>query len=864
GRARLAQRAQRPSPKGLMPLADWVVPVHYARREVRFPDLQARRPAGVSLDDMLDRLREPATDDPDADLAAADGFVGRDGLFYTLEAAARLQRVVLLHGPGGTGKTELARAFGRWWRDTGGVDRPDWVIWHSFEPGVASFGLDGVLAAIGLRVFGADFARLDSAQRRAVIVELLTERRLLLIWDNFEAVHSMPDPAGATPPLPDADRDELAGFLHQIADSGRSAVLITSRSEETWLGELRRIPVGGLAPDEAIEYTDQVLAPYPAAQPRRARRAFAELMDWLDGHPLSMRLVLPHLETTDLTVLLAGLRGLTPLPGSDNGGRTTSLAASVTYSFAHLSPDTRRLLVAVSLFQGVADVDVLGAFSQVPDVPQRFHGHATADWAMALDQATSVGLLTRLGGGMYGIHPALPAYLAEQWRREGPDDYPQQRATANAALLDAYATLGDWLLQQIQTGDAAFAFQILDRQRRTLANLLGYALDHSRWDRAQAIAQPLDEYWNARGLLEEARGWVDRARLVLGTADGSPPPLEDSAGALWLFLVGSQAKREYLALQLDDAERTYLKIRAMLQAQPKSPEQQHRLAVTYHQLGMVAQDRGQLDDAEHWYHQSLTIAEKLGNRPGMASTYHQLGIIAHYWGQVDNAESWCRQSLTIKEELGNRPGMALTYNLLGIIARSRENYRDAENWCRQALTIDEEFGNRPGMARIYHELGSVAQLRGRFDDAEHWYHQSLTINEELGNRPGMAANYHQLGMVAQERGRFDEAEHWYHQSLTIEKELGHRSGMALSFGQLGLLAEARGRADNALEWAIRCITVFDEFPHPMTRFSPTRLARLTTELGVEALERCWLRVTNQPLPPAVRDFIAAGPDQDAE
>ena len=95
---------------------------------VSFPQARHRTARGEpSLEEALDRLRAPGAERLTAagSLDPVGVFVGRDDLFFQLEAAARLQQVVVLHGPGGTGKTELAKAFGRWWRDTGGVERPE-------------------------------------------------------------------------------------------------------------------------------------------------------------------------------------------------------------------------------------------------------------------------------------------------------------------------------------------------------------------------------------------------------------------------------------------------------------------------------------------------------------------------------------------------------------------------------------------------------------------------------------------------------------------------------------------------------------------------------------------------------------------
>ena len=868
GRRRLAENDDRPSPKGDMPLADWLIPVYYLRKEVSFPQLRKDRSAAEpSLDEALDHIREASAgpvaigQDP---LAAVGGrFVGRDDLFYELEVAARQQQVMVLAGPGGTGKTELAKGFARWWRDTGGVSDPRLVFWHSFEPGVATFGLDGVITSLGLATFGPNFARLDHASRLSKVQQLLTQLRVLLVWDNFESVRELPDPAGATPPLDEDGCAALKGFLEWVRDHSASTVLITSRAQEGWLGDVRRIRVGGLNRAEAAEYATHLLSSYPAAQVRRGERTFGDLLQWLDGHPLAMRLTLPRLDAVEPDDLMADLRGTVPLPAQEEAGadRTTSLPASITYSYTHLAEQTRRLLPAVSLFHGVADEDVLMLFSVAERVPDRFARVGKTEWGAVLEDAARVGLLTGVGGGMYQIHPALPGYLAAGWHAGDPARYALERESCEWALCFACAFFGQWLTEQIESGDAALAYTLIGLQRRTLGAMLGWALDQHAWAEADGIVRPLSRYWETRGLGAEAGAWTDR--ILAATAEpGQDTPAPDSpAENLWLYTLTEQATRHKDAGQPDRAATTYRRALAYLQQKPETSWTRNSIAVLYHQLGMTARDRGRLGEAEDWYRKSLAIDDELGNLPGVAITYHQLGITAQGRGRLEEAEDWYGKALGISEELGNRPNMAATYHQLGMTAQDRGRLEEAEDWYRKSLAIKEELGDRPGVAITYHQLGMTAQDRGRLEEAEDWYRQSLAINEELGDRPGAAITYHQLGSTAQRRGRLGEAEDWYGKALVISEELGDRPHMALTYAQCGLLAEERGLRELALEWNVRCVSLFEDMPSPFTGTGPSALVRLARELGMPLLEGIWRRVTGEAVPQAVRDYVGSQHDE---
>jgi len=908
GRRQMFHSHDRPSPKGPIPLRDWLVAVHYFGRPLIFQQAAKRGGEPSSRGGAPQARRWSASPvEPEAGRldAAHDRFVGRDAQIYELEVTARQRKVVVITGTAGSGKTELAKALGRWWRDTAGVEKPDWIFWHSFQPGVAAVSLDTVITPIGVALRGDDFVRLTRDQQRAVVGRALVDHRMLLIWDGFESARTMPDPENTTPILDEGQCADLQQFLGDLAEDGNSSVLITSRNREDWLGEVGRVRIGGLAQHEAAEYADLLLAGHPAALERRAERSYADLMEWLDGHPASMELVLPRLDTASPEELLAELRGGTSHAALSALGdeQVAAIWAGIAYSYAHLRDTTRRLLPVASLFYGFVDLAVLDALTVIPGVPQRFATETFEDWETTLDDATAVGLLTHIGATLYKLHPALPAFLRNAWRTENPDTYDADHEAALGVLTHAHAGICLALIQQVEAGDQML-YGVIAIERHTLGNYLGYALDHARWDDAQLILRTLKKFWRFLGIEAEFDSWGERIIRATEGPGGASPRVDTPAGDLWLYALEGQAGRDLDLRRFDEAESGYLKAAEAIELADADadPEQRHGLDVCYHQLGMVAAARGRPVEAEDWYRKAMALKAKDDDASSAANTYHQQAQAALDRGNHVEAEEWQRRALAIRLEAGDKTRIVESYYSLGMIAEykgqlvdavdwylqaldalefsaiptrmagdihsqlgnvaiRRRRLDEAEGWYRGALVIQETLGNRPGMAHAYHNLGIIAHQRKRLGEAEGWYRRALAIFEESGNDERIAICYHQLGTLAYSRNELQEAEDWYNKALTVkEHDAASPNELAPTYGQLGLLAEKKGDFLEALTWMIKCVALFDEFPHPATGPAPKHLVRLVNAWAIppmEMLEEWWDEVRGEPVPDSVRDYVQA-------
>ncbi|NJR25802.1 MAG: CHAT domain-containing protein, partial [Richelia sp. CSU_2_1] len=707
GRKSMSMENQRPSPKGLLPLQDWLVPVLYQQESYTPFRPKVVTPSFADLMGEADNSSVIASallvDLPDV---SAYGFVGRDYDILCLERAFRQNNVVLLQGMGGVGKTELVGGFARWLADTQG--RKGGVFFTSFEGGA---GLSQVVNQIGRKLGGEKFSSLPPERQQALVRQYLQTNPCLLIWDNFEPVNGFPQ--GNQPLLPAAERDSLKQFLKQLR-GGQSWVLITSRREENWLDcgyALRSLK--GLVQPDAEELAARILQ---EAGVDRAKLPgeYLELLKLLGGHPLSLRVVLRHLKTQTPVQLIEALRrGLDTFKGAEEEGREKSLAVSLDYSFAKLSEKARQHLPFLGLFSERVDADWLHAFSANPDneFGQAYRAAfgenlQKSDWMGLLNEATAAGILEHLGETIYKIHPALPWYLRQQLDKMGSQEVI---SNLEKKLLAFYTGLAHKYFGKL-ISNAEQATFVLRVEEPNLLQHLRLAEQQEEWAYAQAILTALGEVYKRLGRKPEFKSLRERALNQIGFHLAQAKAKGQDAFDFWMYLRGVDANEALQSANLETARAVYQEILDELTALNDSSVN-NKIAVIYHQLGMVAQEQRRFDDAIAFYNKALKIYEDAGDFYSAADDYQGIGKIAKEQGDFETAVAYFQKAFEARSAANDWRKASSTLTAWGETLEAQLNWTEAAKIYLRALAIDIEH-NEEWVGSDIADLGRILKQLG--------------------------------------------------------------------------------------------------------------------------------------------------------
>lgn len=705
---------------------------------------------GAELKTLHDSIGAASAAAPATPTVAAfdDGFVGRTVELRQIAAMLSKDdcRLLCVTGPGGVGKTTLARRV---------IDE----LAGSFVDGAAFVPLEDI-AEIG--ELGGQLAReLDiplsgSGDPIEQVIGYLRDRQMLLVLDNFEHLA-----AGAS-------------ILERLlAGCTRLKFLVTSRVRLALASE-RLLPLVGLPCPEAededrIEAFDAARLFVRAAQrvepalvPSVEAAAIVDICRQVEGLPLALELAAAWTRVLSCDAIAAELRqGAELLHATDAAqpARHASMDVVFEQSWRLLSPVERDALARLTAFHGgfsaEAARDVAGA--SLPVLA------ALADKSLLRKEQLRIHL-----------HP-LVQQLASV--RLGAGD---ERSATEQAHARYFNDLLHQLRRPVENGDRNALAQV-DAEFENCRLAWRWAATHHD---AQALANgvhALTHYCDHRSRLEEGLSLLREALACL-SAHEDPK--------LVAMLLGKAAHMEYRLDRYADAMATATRGLEILRGAPEADAQAQCLKV----IGTCELRLGRLQEARRHFEQSLKLApacSDLRHRPAILSS---LALVQKSLGNYGEALRLSLEALEQQRGLGDVASEALSLNNLAALHIEQQEYASAGEYLNPALVLCDRHGLVTTRVYVLANLTGVAMNTGETAAAEEYARRAMEHAQAIGNRFVVSYMRMQFVRFALRRGDLGAARAELRSGMELAIEVGRPALLLEGLTCLAEILAAQGEA----------------------------------------------------------------------
>ena len=613
-------------------------------------------------------------------------FVGRTSEIARLEALGA-GTLVTLWGPGGVGKTRLAREFVQRERRHGRV-----VAWADLAGARTVREVLGAIASsLGIVLESGDSASSDEVE---ALGRAACAQRALLVADNLEQID-------------DAARAAIVQLARVVVASGAAggaSVLATSR-ELLGAGrgvenELALAPLGeeeGLALFESLAGGGATLAA-PAIVRAIVRR--------LDALPLAIELAAARVPLLGVTELLARLDRKLDVLGTAKGDRPArhaTLRAAIAWSWELLDEDEREALMACATFEApfdaaLAEIVIGGPEANALDRLERLRARALVHASTDARGRTTLRLLESVrdfaremsagGGAWLERHASSVVARCEPLAEAAAcgKDVLAELEALRADLVAASRRRGPWMV----------------RATLALATLLAISGPPSAAlqsvDATMSVAQ-LTELTTSRGGERERIILLARLLLAKGDALRALGRLDDASECLLLPIsfaddLGNDADVRLLAAE---ARRV---------------------------RGSVLRGLGQIDAALAHKEAALATYRTLGDRAREGICLGEIGAVYQSEGRLERARGYHAEAIAIHVATGSRRAEGVERSYLAVATHRRGDPAGSIALHEQALAIHREVGHRRfegaevlHLGFVHHELGALDKAREAFATA---------------------------------------------------------------------------------------------------------------------------------------------------
>ncbi len=686
-------------------------------------------------------------------------FQGRARELLELGRAFEKHNAVVVAGMGGMGKTALSREAAAWWLRVGRFEE---AVFCSFEQVRSA---ERAVQVLGQAIEGLDFGQRPAEEQQAAAVALFRQRRILLVWDNFESTlpHYQEDAGGAL--AFDAEEGaNLRAFYRQLTEGEpQGRLLVTCRPDDTGLPRIKKLPLEGLARHDSL-YLLTAVADFEGFDLEREgyeRPEIEKLFDALDDHPLSIQLVAPHLESLTPREIRTDFAGHLDRFRDDSAGegRNRSLKASLAFSASRLSEDAQAVLPMLAWFRGGAFENQIRSFTELEaDV-----------WAGVRRELESTALVRVEEMAMFKtpfvrFHPTLP-YAARA--EKVPDaDAAEQR------FLAVYLNVSREVGGALKGRAAATGMELMAREEANVRTAIDRAFRRGQRRMGGQIASTLQTYLEMAGRRRERdalAAWV-RSRMPEDAGLDEATCASITSHAQGLFFTQGRLQEAVEALR-------GLAERLEAEGLVDGGDLDFQIGTTYLILGQILEGAKQPEPTIVACQHAI---ERLEQNPGeqargnLAPALGELAKALSQLGHHDEALEASERSVTINEELGHHRNAAAGHGRSAQILAAQGRHAEADARYGKALELARQVNDLELQGTLLQHQGSLSQERGDLPRSAVLFEQAIGLFQRAGDQGSEMRTYDLLAITEAERDHLDAAEAWWTRSRELAEAMGDR------------------------------------------------------------------------------------------
>ena len=625
------------------------------------------------------------------DYLRGDSPRGRKGILsQTMDALIAGEKLVVLTGQGGIGKTAIAAEAARRlaWRYPGGV------FWRSAAD-AERFGLNELLDAFA-NVFGWEFRALplDAKMDRVLSYLRNFDTASLLIVDNAETVKDT----------------NLWRFLESIPLP--SAALVTTRISLRREG--KEIHILEMETSEAVRL-------FTIEARRRSLRwgehlskndldCLNEITSIMHGHPLAIKLI----------AAMVGSRSLASIRDELKRNPPKEVLDRFDISYADLTESQKMLLGSMAIFSDSVTDHAIG------NVCLENGQEGTSNWKEDLGELVRRSFVDRIeiaaqdesGKDVmlhrYRLHPLMRQYAKA---KAGDHVLTFLRAKATMHFLGyAQHFRKNIDMLELERENILFGMDWAVLQQKSASN-----------QELKAASTLVLQFMIILKDLLSIRGYWNEYELRLREAICASEAFEDKKIMARLCIdLGNLASRTG---RYGEASNYYDQSLEIYQ----KANDKRMISYVFGNLGNLAKATGDYNKAQGMYQQTLRVAQEIADKSSASKALYQLGNLAFLTGDYIEASKLCQQSLKISEELGDKSGVSNSLHQLGMLAQDTGDYGEARKFYQQSLKIKEELGDKSGVALSQAQMALLEEKIGNVTAALQLICQAEATFLELGS-----------------------------------------------------------------------------------------------------------------------------------